>query len=79
MEKPLRKIKDWFKNTAKIISFIAKRKLRTETLEKIRPEINKMKENHFFVDKEGVEKDLDLEKETTLGKISGEEKLKLFI
>lgn len=54
MEKPLRKIKDWFKNTVKNISFIAKRKLRTGTLEKIRPEINKMKENHFFVDKEGV-------------------------
>ena len=53
MEKPLGKIKVCFTHDPKrIISYLPKGYSKEETLDKIRPKINKMKENHLFVDRD---------------------------
>ena len=68
----LGKIKVFFMhNPKKIISYI-KEYSKEDTLDKIRPKINKMKENHLFVDSEGDIVDIDLEGETSLEDILDE-------
>ena len=74
MEKPLGKIKVCLiHDPKKIISYVPKGYSKEETLDKIRPKINKMKKNHLFVDSDGDIIDFDLEKESTIEDILVEE------
>ena len=71
MEKPLGKIKVCLiHDPKKIISYVPKGYSKEETLDKIRPKINKMKKNHLFVDSDGDIIDFDLEKESTIEETS---------
>ena len=83
MEKKLGTIKVYFlNNPKKIISYLKNIESKEETLDKIRPKIVKMKDEHLFVNTEGDQIDQDLEKETPLQDIlddKDEKKLKIFI
>ena len=83
MKKSLGKIKVYFlNNPKKVISYLKNIESKEETLDKIRPKIDKMKDNHLFVDKYGDQIDFDLENETNLQEIlddKDEKNLKIFI
>ena len=66
MSKYLGKIKVFFMHNPKKIISLLNEYSKEDTLDKIRPKINKMKENHLFVDSEGDIIDIDLESEILL-------------
>ena len=80
MQKPLGKIKVYFKNDpTKIIAFLKNVESKEVTLDKIRTQIPIMKENHLFVEKGGDVFGIGMESEATLEDILDEKNLKIFI